>query len=286
MGYLIALVPAFGWGFQSIVMQKIGGKFTNKVMGMVITAFLFSLFIAIFKHPTSITPNLIIGSVLCGACWSIGQLLQVKSFDLVGVSATMPISTGEQLLGTTLVGAFYFHEWTTGMQFTLGITALVLIMIGITMTTYTDNKTKTGSNFKLGLLILTASSLGLIGYAIIPRIFNLNSWDVLVPQTFAMVVTTSIVVGFQHDNVIFDKATWKNMLTGAFFAVANVAILFSNAMNGVAVGYTLSQLNVIVATIGGLLILHEHKSKKELIYTLSGLLLVVGGAIMIGVTKK
>ena len=34
MGILIALVPALGWGFQSIVMQKIGGKFTNKVMGL------------------------------------------------------------------------------------------------------------------------------------------------------------------------------------------------------------------------------------------------------------
>lgn len=60
MGYLIALIPALGWGFQSIVMQKIGGKFTNKVMGMVITTFIFSVVIAFFKHPASITPNLII----------------------------------------------------------------------------------------------------------------------------------------------------------------------------------------------------------------------------------
>lgn len=286
MGYLIALIPALGWGFQSIVMQKIGGKFTNKVMGMVITTFIFSVVIAFFKHPASITPNLIIGSVLCGIFWSIGQLLQVKSFDLVGVSAAMPISTGEQLFGTTLIGALYFHEWKSGWQFTLGIIALVLIVFGIYMTTYSDGKVKKGSNLKLGLILLTVSSIGFIGYAVIPRIFDLNGWDVLVPQALSMLITTSVIVGFQKDSDIFGVKTWQNTLTGVFFAIANIAILFSNAMNGVAVGFTLSQLNVIVATIGGLLILHEHKSHKELIYTLSGLLLVVVGAVMIGITKK
>lgn len=286
MGYLIALIPALGWGFQSIVMQKIGGKFTNKVMGMVLTTFVFSIVIAFFKHPAAITPNLIIGSVLCGIFWSIGQLLQVKSFDLVGVSAAMPISTGEQLFGTTLIGALYFHEWKTGWQFTLGIIALVLIIFGIYMTTYSDGKAQKGSNIKLGLIILTISSLGFIGYAVIPRIFNLNGWDVLVPQALSMLITTSVIVGFQKDSDMFGVKTWQNMLTGVFFAIANVAILFSNAMNGVAVGFTLSQLNVIVATLGGLLILHEHKSHKELIYTLSGLLLVVVGAVMIGITKN
>lgn len=285
MGYLIALIPALGWGFQSIVMQKIGGKFTNKVMGMVISTFLFAVVIAFFKRPV-ITTDLIVGSVLCGIFWSVGQILQVKSFDLVGVSMAMPISTGEQLFGTTLIGALYFQEWKSGWQYTLGIIALVLIIFGITMTTYSDNKAQKGSNVKLGLIILTISSIGFIGYAVIPRIFDLNGWDVLLPQSISMLITTCILVGFQKDNQMFGTKTWQNMLTGVFFAIANVAILFSNAINGVAVGFTLSQLNVIVATIGGLMILHEHKSKKELVFTLCGLLLVVIGAVMIGITKN
>ncbi|WP_125568386.1 GRP family sugar transporter [Companilactobacillus insicii] len=288
MGYLIALIPALGWGFQSIVMQKIGGKFTNKVMGMVLSTFVFSIIVAIFKHPAHFTSDLIIGSVLCGIFWSVGQLLQVKSFDLVGVTAAMPISTGEQLFGTTLIGALYFQEWKSTWQFVLGIAALVVIIFGITLTTYSDGKVSAGSNIKLGLILLTISSIGFIGYAVIPRIYNLNGWDVLVPQAASMLITTMLIVGSQKNNRsdMFNGKTWQNMLTGVFFAIANIAILFSNEINGVAVGFTFSQLNVIVATLGGLWILHEHKTGKELKFTLSGLALVVVGAVMIGITKQ
>ncbi|GEO46261.1 GRP family sugar transporter [Companilactobacillus kimchii] len=286
MGYLLALIPALGWGFQSIVMQKIGGKFTNKVMGMAMTTFVFAVIIFFFKHPTTVNSNLIIGSFLCGLFWIVGQLLQVKAFDLVGVSMAMPVSTGEQLLGTTLMGALYFHEWQSGWQFILGIGALAFIIVGIYLTTYSNEKKEKNINLKSGLIVLTISSLGLIGYAVIPRIFDLNSWDILLPQSIAMLITMFIIAGVQKNRKILDVKTWQNMVTGIFFAIANIAILFSNEVNGVAVGYTLSQLNVIVATLGGLLILHEKKSKRELFFTLIGLVLIVVGAIMIGATKE
>ncbi|EOY2583347.1 GRP family sugar transporter [Enterococcus lactis] len=54
---------------------------------------------------------------------------------------------------------------------------------------------------------------------------------------------------------------------------------------GVALGFTLSQMNVIVSTLGGMLILHETKTSKETRYTLDGLLLVVTGGLLIGLTK-
>ncbi|MFQ7493554.1 MAG: GRP family sugar transporter [Bifidobacterium bifidum] len=47
---LLALVPAFGWGFQGIVMQKVGGTTANKQMGMVLTTLLFGIVVLIF-HP-------------------------------------------------------------------------------------------------------------------------------------------------------------------------------------------------------------------------------------------
>ncbi|EGO9940201.1 hypothetical protein IET06_002530 [Enterococcus faecium] len=44
-------------------------------------------------------------------------------------------------------------------------------------------------------------------------------------------------------------------------------------------------MNVIVSTLGGMLILHETKTSKETRYTLDGLLLVVTGGLLIGLTK-
>lgn len=282
---LLALIPACGWGLQALCMQLVGGKFTNKVTGMVFTVLVVGIIVA-FIRPPEITKNLIIGSILCGVFWSFGMILQVVSYDLVGVSMTMPISTGEQLIGTALVGAILLHEWTKPTQWLLGIIALIIIIIGITMTAYHEKKGAAGTNVKKGMIILLISSIGFIGYASFPTAFHLNGWDVILPQAIAMFITTLILVALQKDNNMWGKATWKNMLTGVFFEIGNIGILFSNAVNGVAVGFTFSQLNVVISTLGGLWILHETKTSKEKKFIITGLIFVVAGAIMIGVTKN
>lgn len=286
MGILIGLVPALGWGIQSIVMQKIGGKYTNKTLGMTFTTVLFGLTAFLINRPM-MSKGLLWGALLSGFCWSVGQILQVKSFDLIGVSKAIPISTGEQLVVTTLLGAILLKEWTHGWQYWVGIPALVLIILGVTLTTIQDHTSSEdqGSNFKLGMIILVISTLGMAGYAVFPQVFKLDGWDVLLPQSIAMMVGVMILSSFQKGNEMFGKKTWQNMLTGICFGIANIGLLFSNQLNGVAVGFTLSQLNVVVATLGGIWILHELKSHREMKYTLWGLALVVVGAILIGVTK-
>jgi glucose uptake protein/putative ribose uptake protein len=72
------------------------------------------------------------------------------------------------------------------------------------------------------------------------------------------------------------------MIDGLIFASAALSILLSKAHNGVATGTSLSQTNIIIATLGGLFILKEHKPKRELSFTLIGLALVVTGGILIG----
>ena len=104
MGILIGLVPALGWGLQALVMQKIGGKYTNKTLGMALTTIVFGIAAYFYLRP-EMTAALLWGSILSGLSWSLGQILQTKSFDLLGVSTAMPVSTGEQLVLTTLLGA-------------------------------------------------------------------------------------------------------------------------------------------------------------------------------------
>ncbi|MQS77090.1 GRP family sugar transporter [Companilactobacillus halodurans] len=283
---LLSLVPAIGWGAQALVMQKVGGKFTNKVMGMVLGTIIFSLLVLIFRRPNNISKNLIIGSLLCGIFWCFGQMLQVKSFDLVGVTITMPVSTGEQLLGTTLVSAIYFKEWTTNWQFILGISAILVIILGVIVISMKKNSNYDKANVKKSFILLFFSTIGMMGYAIIPRLFNLNGWDMLFPQAVSMVVTMFILVITQKDNQAFSKKTFENIPTGLCFAVANLALLLSNEINGVAVGFTMSQLNVVVSTLGGMIFLHEKKTHSEKIKIVIGLSLIIIGAVMIGITKN
>lgn len=283
MDILIALVPALGLGFQVICMQLIGGKYTNKVMGMAIVTLLVGIGVYFVKQPV-LTPVLWLGAALSGLGFCIGIILQVKSFSLVGVSMTMPISVGEQLVGTALVGALCFHEWTTVNQWLLGIGALILIVIGIAMTAYQEHRDQ-GSNVKRGMLYLLVSSLGFVAYASFPTAFHLGGWDMVFPQAVAIFVAMIILCSFEKQPQLFAAKTWQNMATGVCFAIANLGIIFSNEINGVAVGYTISQLNVIISTLGGLWILHESKTPKEVKMIIAGVILVVAGGIMIGVTK-
>ena len=112
---LLALVPAFGWGFQGIVMQKVGGTTANKQMGMVLTTLLFGIVVLIF-HPINWSWTLIAAAAINGIPWSIAQILQIKSFDYLGVARAMPLSTGMQLVFTTLLGALERTGGRYGLQ--------------------------------------------------------------------------------------------------------------------------------------------------------------------------
>ncbi|MGX7195778.1 GRP family sugar transporter [Enterococcus olivae] len=284
---LLGLVPALMWGVQPLVMQKIGGKATNQQMGMSMGALIFSIGVMIFHRPDAWSINLIIASLLCGIVWSFGQINQIKSFHIIGVSRAMPISTGTQLIGTSLVGVLYFHEWTRTMQFVLGISALVLFILGVTLTAFQEKAEEVSGkvDMKKGVIILLMSSAAFVLYAVIPRVAGINGWDAVFPQAIGMFLGSMLFCSFEKKPDTFGKKSFQNILTGLFFAVANVTMMLSNEANGVALGFTLSQMNVIVSTIGGMLILHEVKTAKETKYTLGGLILVVAGGILIGLTK-
>lgn len=285
---LLGLVPALMWGIQPLVMQKIGGKATNQQMGMAMGTLLFSIGVILIHQPQAWTMNLIVSSLACGIIWSLGQINQIKGFHLMGVSKAMPISTGTQLIGTSLVGILYFHEWDKSMQYLLGITALILIIIGVAFTAFQESQTTQTNetvNMKKGFLILLLSSAAFVLYAVIPRLANVNGWDAVFPQAIGMFLGSLLFCSFEKSPNLFGKKSLQNILTGLIFAVANIAMMLSNEKNGVAIGFTLSQMNVVISTLGGLLILKEAKTSKELKYTLIGVLLVAAGGILIGLTK-
>src|SRR5699024_11508363 len=130
-------------------------------------------------------------------------------------STAMPVSTGEQLVLTTLLGAIALQEWTHAWQYFVGLPAIAIIVLGVAFTTVEDNKTEKGgsSNLKKGMLILIISSIGQAGYAVLPRFFDLNGGDVLLPQSIAMTAGVMLLSSFEKDNDMFGKKTWQNMLT-------------------------------------------------------------------------
>jgi glucose uptake protein len=294
---LIGLIPALGWGFQGIVMQKIGGTTANKQMGMVLTALVMSIFVALVD-PIVWSPALIAAAAVNGIPWAIAQILQIKSFDYLGVSRAMPLTAGMQLILTSIIGAFYFGEWPQAWQMGVGFAGIALIIVGTVLTTYTEAGQETTSKeyIRKGVIITAISSVLYVAYATAARFFNVDSFQILLPQALFMLAATVVIAIFvsKRDSVdgvfgrtegVFGLKSWQNMLTGVLWSVANIAVLFSNQVNGVAVGWTLANMNLIFATLGGLFILHEKKTPKELRFVIAGMVLIAAGGIAIGATK-
>ncbi|HBM3622353.1 TPA: GRP family sugar transporter [Listeria innocua] len=285
MNIVIALIPAVMWGIMPLVVSKIGGKPRQQIIGITFGALAFAIGVFIFTNP-EYTATIIIASFISGAFWSLGQMNQFRAFTQVGVSKTMPLSTGMQLVGTSLFGVFAFHEWGTTSKLILGFSALALIIIGIFLTSYQQHKDEnSGQNMKKGIVTLLISSVGYVGYVVITRWFDISGWDAILPQAIGMVVA-GLLFSIKSEEKRFTKQTWLNMIPGVMWATGNLALLFSNKLVGIATGFSLSQMGVVISTIGGILFLGEKKTKKELILVIIGVILVIIGGTMIGIAKS
>lgn len=78
-----------------------------------------------------------------------------------------------------------------------------------------------------------------------------------------------------------DPVLWKNTSVGMLWAVGNLTLLVvSTGKLGLATAYTLSQLNLVVASVEGITILKERKTPKEVRFMLVGIVAVIIGAVI------
>lgn len=287
---ILGLIPALMWGMLPVILQKLGGKPGSQQMGLALGALLFAVVVLFFKGPVDWTPNIVISSFICGLVWTLAMNTQIVSYSLLGVAVTMPFTAGLQIIGTTLIGVLYFGEWTTTGKIVLGFAAILLIIIGVVFTTYSEKKnTAAGSapanNKRSGIIVLVISSIAFIVWATIPRFTHVNGWDANFPLAVGMFVGTFVYGLIRNEGQMWAASSFRNILSGIVFSAGSLAMMLSNEINGIAVGFTLAQMLIVVSTLGGLLILKEQKSRKEISFILLGVCMVVCGGIGIGMTK-
>ena len=283
MEILIALLPALLWGSVVLINVKVGGSPYEQIMGTVIGAFLIGIGVYIFVQPELNWKILLVGAI-SGAFWALGQGNQLKSVDMIGVSRTMPISTGMQLVGTTLISVFFFNEWSNITSVILGLTALALLVAGVILTSLKGDKEegKKGGLAK-AIPILLISSVGYITYVVIGQFFGVDGWDALFPQSIGMVLG-GLLLSFKRHPA--QKAVLKNILPGIVWALGNMAMFYSQPRVGVATSFSFSQMLVVVSTLGGIFLLKEKKTKKQYIGIAIGIVLIIAAAFLLGYAKE
>ncbi|PFR62198.1 glucose transporter GlcU [Bacillus cereus] len=284
MDILLAILPALFWGSIVLFNVKLGGGPYSQVLGTTLGALVFSIGVYIFIKPV-LTPMVIIIGIISGLFWALGQANQLKSIDLIGVSKTMPISTGMQLVSTTLFGVIVFHEWSTTTSVVLGVLALLCIIIGIVLTSLQSKEEKNNEqtgNFKKGIVILLISTLGYLVYVVIIRLFGIDGWSALLTQAIGMVLG-GILLTFKHQP--FNKYAIRNIIPGLIWAAGNMFLFISQPRVGVATSFSLSQMGIVISTLGGIFILGEKKTKRQFIAIVIGIIFIIAAGIMLGIAK-
>lgn len=161
MNIVWMLLPAIAWGVLPLIVSQLGGRPVNQIFGTAVGTLIASLVVQLIVHP-AINVISFIMAMIAGAFWIIGQLGQYTGYANVGVSKTMPISTGLQLVGTSLVGVFLFGEWSTTIAKLVGGLGVLLLVIGVIMTSIQDRQEVTGSNQRRTIVMLIVTTIGFI----------------------------------------------------------------------------------------------------------------------------
>ena len=281
MEYLIALIPALGWGLMPLITGKMGGSEANQIFGIGAGASIVGIIAFLITQPT-VSAGAFIFSMVCGALWSTAQIGQFVSFKRMGVSSTIPLSTVFQLVGNSLIGVMIFGEWRGAKALLIGFGALLIVIIGALMTSVSDKKGDskvTTSN----VIFLLATTIGYWIYSSFPKIpclANQSSEGIFLPEVLGILVGAILYELFTGNAKAFgQKEQYTNILGGISWGIAAFAYIFAARSLGVNVAFIFTQLNVVIATFGGILVLHEHKSSHEMKFTLLGILLIVIGSV-------
>lgn len=279
MNILIALIPALGWGSMPIITGKVGGSPVNQIFGIGAGASIIGLLAFIFTRPTvSLTAFAL--AILCGALWTIGQIGQFISFKRIGVANTVPLSTVFQLIGNSIIGMTMFGDWAGARSKVIGIAALIVVVIGVLFTSVSDQKGQ--SITARDVIFLLCTTIGFWVYSSFPNIAIIKEQSgngIFLPEMLGILLG-ALIYGFFTDRKAFtQRAQYMNILGGLAWGIAGFAYIFSAQANGNTSAFIWTQLNVVIATFGGIIILHEHKSKRELKYTILGILLIVAGSV-------
>ena len=286
MSFLIALVPMLAWGSIALVSSKLGGDANQQTLGMTMGAFLFALATYLIVQPVLNGWIFLIG-FLSGFFWTIGQNGQFHGMKYMGVSVGLPLSTGFQLILNTVAGAIFFHEWTKTRDFGFGFLALVLLVLGAYLTARQDDEEAPKTDHKMldfgrGFRALIFSTIGYGLYTIIITWAGLDPLAIILPQSIGMLLGAAI---FALKKAQLNRFVFKNMLSGLLWGIGNICMLLTVQNIGLAIGFSLSQMGIIISTLGGIFLLGEHKTKKEMVYVVSGCLLIILGGLVLGYMK-
>ncbi|WP_115726769.1 GRP family sugar transporter [Actinomyces culturomici] len=290
---LLALSSSLVFGTMSVLLVVLGGDDRQRILGLMAGGFVTALIATPFLH-VHWTPQSVVVAYLSGLLLGWGLFDQTICLRVLGVSRTMPTSTGMQLVAMSLGGVLLFGEWRRGASPLYGGAAILALVLGVWLVSRHEARSAEDAldlDWGRGLRLLLTSTFGLVVYLLFVRWFGVDGQTALLPQalgymTVALVLTSPRFTPWDGPaDTRWSRTTLRQLLPGMMWGGAVLILQVSAGRVGVATGFTLSQLGILISTPAGILLLGEHRTKRELRWTAMGVALVILGAFLAGAAK-
>lgn len=145
-------------------------------------------------------------------------------------------------MGASLWGVLFLGNWPSTSERILGGMALILIIIGATLTVWMEKRNQESTNImKKAILILALGEIGYLTYSAAPQATNIDGMTAFLPQTMGMLFVAliySAVVSLKGRRVFTERVSYGNIVSGFLFAFAALTYLISAQpnMNGISHG--------------------------------------------------
>lgn len=231
-----------------------------------------------------ITPAESIGPFIAGVLWAIGIASGYVGIRHLGITRALGIWIPIVLITSALWGLIFFGEakilgTQKLIQTIFGLLILVIAALAVIQSSKGEKKL---GNLKIG--ILASITLGLIhGSFFVPlRTSSLPIYVSFIPLTIGMVITTSLIVSYKKLKLTYNLfSIFRMILAGLLIGGGNYGALLTIQYLGVAQGYPLTQLGIIINTLWGALVFKEVTTTKGKILIALGVTIALIGAIIL-----
>lgn len=219
--------------------------------------------------------------LLCGFIWVGGGALCFwavqKEKDLAGTGVR---SMGISILTSFLVGVFLFKE---AIHLYFSIPAILAILLGLSLLA------PQGIHFFRNWRSLAAGAI--FGSYLIPyQLLEMNYMDFIYPFSTGIFITSHLLIFVLYKK----RAIQITPMKGAIFATMGAGVLWMVgthgcfwALNGLgyAIGYPLTQLNLLVNLMWGIIIFKEYPTAKERLKIVFAAMIILIGALFLTLAR-
>ena len=273
-GIAFALLAAVGWGTYFVPVKKIGLNNAFQIQGGIgIGAMIFALVALPFYG----SPTIDIYGISAGAIWVTASVIAIYAIKYIGLARAIPVDGSIIIITSFLWGLLFFNEQVASLLY--AITGIALLVLGMPLITVGE---KNNGNKKGYILAIVAGLLW--GAVFVP----LKLASTLESTFFSMafgVFAFSIALLLAARKFML-RETVIGAVAGAGWNAANLTSFIAIASLGLAIGYPLTQVAILISVFWGLLYFKEVAQKKSSWAIYGGAAAILIGAAFLAFGSK